>query len=319
MNAKDVIEAYVTDIAVRLPRKQRNDVAFELRALLDEELQARAEAAGRGADAAMATELVQTFGSPADVAARYRPTLTIIDPADGHSFLRAAVIGLAVIWSLGLWESLRQPIGSVDALLRVLGHWWGAKVIPSLWWPGVLVVWFGLAAWERRRRPRTSEWKPRTADRIHGSRAALVLAIIGILCGLFVLLEPRWVLDVFWGGRAAPEAYEALTYTDAFRQRQAPWLLGLILVNIPLLIIVIVNGRWPALLRRIELALSLLNCAVMAWTVLDGPVFMTQRSDQTAKSILVLIIVFTLVDIGIKLRRRVRPTPNGFTPSPLNS
>ena len=48
MNANDVIESYVTEVAVKLPRKQRNDVAFELRALINEELQGRAEAAGRG-------------------------------------------------------------------------------------------------------------------------------------------------------------------------------------------------------------------------------------------------------------------------------
>jgi len=58
MNANDVIESYVTDVALQLPRRQRNDVAFELRALLNEELQARAEAAGRGVDAAMATEFL---------------------------------------------------------------------------------------------------------------------------------------------------------------------------------------------------------------------------------------------------------------------
>src|SRR5262249_18639896 len=82
MNANELIESYVTDVAVRLPRKQRNDVAFELRELLTEELQAKAEATGRDADAAMATELLQAFGRPVDVAARYRPTLTVIDPAD---------------------------------------------------------------------------------------------------------------------------------------------------------------------------------------------------------------------------------------------
>ena len=34
MNANNVIESYVTDVALQLPRRQRNDVAFELRALL---------------------------------------------------------------------------------------------------------------------------------------------------------------------------------------------------------------------------------------------------------------------------------------------
>jgi hypothetical protein len=310
MNANDVIESYVTDVAVRLPRKQRNDVAFELRALLNEGLQDKAEAAGRDADAAMATEFLRAFGRPGDVAARYRPTLTIIDPADGHSFLRAAVIGLAVIWCVGLLMRLRQPIDSAGEFLGVLGQWWGTTVIPSLWWPGVLVVGFGAASWARRRWPQTSEWKPRAGDRIHGSRAAMVMGLVGILCGSFVLIDPRWVLDVFWGGRAAPAAYEALTYTDTFLRRQAPWLLVLILLNIPLLITVIVNGRWSAMMRRIELGLSLVTCAVLAWTALDGPVFMAPSSDRTAKFFLVLIVAFTLMNIGIKLYRSVRPTPS---------
>ena len=86
MNANDLIESYVIDVAVQLPRKQRNDVAFELRALLNEGLQDKAEAAGRHVDATMATEFLRAFGRPADVAARYRPTLTIIDPRTDPDF-----------------------------------------------------------------------------------------------------------------------------------------------------------------------------------------------------------------------------------------
>lgn len=311
MNANDVIESYVNDVAVQLPRKQRNDVAFELRALLNEGLQAKAEAAGRGidADAAMAIELVQTFGRPADVAARYRPMLTIIDPADGHRFLWATVVGLAIIWCLGLLVSLRQPIDSGWDLLNGLGQWWGGTVIPSMWWPGLLVVGFGVASWVRRRWPQTSEWKPRADDRIPGGRAALVMGLIGILCGLFLLINPRWLLDVLWSGRAAPAAYEALTYTDTFLQRQAPWLLVLILINIPMFITVIVSGRWSPLMRRLEVGLSLVTCAAMTWTVLDGPAFMTPASDQTFKFSMMLIVLFTLISTGIKLHRSVRPTP----------
>jgi len=310
MNPNELIEAYVNEVAAQLPRKQRNDVAFELRALLGEELQGKAEAAGRSVDAAMATELLHAFGRPAEVAARYRPTLTIIDPADGPSFFRAAVIGLAIIWSLGLLVGLSQPVGAGSDLLTVLGHWWGSTVIPSLWWPGVLVVGFGAAAWARRRWPPTSEWKPRTTDHLAGGRAAMVLGLVGILCGSFVLLDPRWLLDVLWGGRAAPAAYEAFTYTDTFLRRQAPWLLGLILLNIPLFITVIVKGRRSAVLRRLEMALGLATCAAMVWTVMDGPVFVGSQSDRTVKFFLALIVAFSLTSIGIKLYRSVKPAPN---------
>jgi hypothetical protein len=310
MNANEVIESYVTDVAVQLPRKQRNDVAFELRALINEGLQDRAEAAGRTLDAAMAIEFLRVFGRPADVAARYRPTLTIIDPADGHRFLRAAVIGLMVIWCLGLLKFFQQPIGSGWEFLRALGQWWGATLIPSMWWPGVLVAGFGLSSWVRRQSPQTSKWTPRVGGRINGGRAAMVMGLVGILCGLYVMIEPRWVLDVLFGGRAAPAAYRALTYTDTFLQRQGPLLFVLLALNIPLMIAVIASGRWSAMTRRIEIGLGLLTCAVMVWTAMDGPVFMARASDATAKFFFVLIVAFTLINYGIRLQRSVRPAPN---------
>jgi len=310
MNANDVIESYVTDVAVQLPRKQRNDVAFELRTLINEGLQDKAEAAGHDVDTAMAIEFLRAFGRPEDVAARYRPTLIIIDPADGHRFLRTSVIGLVIIWGLGLLKFFQQPIGSGWDFLQALGQWWGTALIPSMWWPGVLVVGFGLASWVRKQSPQPSKWKPRAGDRINGGRAAMVMGIVGILCGLFVLVDPRWMLDFFWSGRAAPAAYEALTYTDTFLRHQAPFLLVLLLLNIPLLIVVIVKGRWSALLRRMEIWLGLVTCAAMAWTILDGPVFMASASDRAVKGFMVLITAFTLIYYGVKLHRSVRPAPN---------
>jgi hypothetical protein len=313
MNANELIESYVTDVALKLPRTQRNDVAFELRALLNEELQAKADAAGRTADAAMAMELLQAFGRPADVAARYRPTLTIIDPADGHAFLRATLIGLAVIWCAGLLEVLQQPIGSGWDVLTVLSRWWWGAVsvvVSSLWWPGVLVVGFAMSARSRRRRPHTAVWTPRADRNTHVNRFAMAASIVGIVCGVSVLIEPRWLLDLFWNGRAAPAAYEALTYTDTFRHRQAPVLLVLLLLNVPLMIAAIVRGQRSTVLRRMETGLSLVICAAMLWTVLDGPVFMAASGDSSAKFAMVIIIAITLISYGIQSFRRIRPKPN---------
>lgn len=310
MNANDVIESYVTDVAVRLPRKLRNDVAFELRELINEGLQDKADATGRVVDAAMATEFLRAFGRPREVAARYRPALTIIDPADGSKFLRATVIGLVIIWCLGLLERMGQPVGSAGDVLNLLGQWWTGTVIPSPWWPGVLVLWFGAAAWVRRRWPETAVWKPRTGDRIHGGRVAMVVAVVGMLCGLYVLIEPRWVLDFFWDGRAAPVAYKALTYTDTFLRRQGPWLLLLLALYVPLYAMAIVKGQWSDLLRRIETGLGWALCAAMAWTVVDGPVFMAPASDAMVKFFLILAIAYTLIDFAIKRYRQVRPAPN---------
>lgn len=309
MNANDVIESYITDVALRLPRRQRNDVAFELRALLHEELQARADEVGRAADAEMAIALMRDFGRPDDVAARYRPALTIIDPADGRRFVRFALVGLGILWALGLIGGLSQPLASTADVLRMLGQWWGGTVLPSLWWPGVLVVTFGLAHWSRQRWPQSSPWKPRDNDRIPGGRTTMVMAMVGILCGLYVLIEPRWILDVTLHGRAATAAYDALTYTDTFRHRQAPWLLVALLLNLPLFSAVIIQGRWTPRLRQLEIALGLFTCALMLWTALDGPVFVGEASNPTVKFILVVLTVFSLGCFGLRWYRSVRPTP----------
>lgn len=309
MTPNELINAYVTDVALRLPRRQRNDVAFELRALLYEELHARADDAARTPDSAMALALLSGFGHPGEVAARYRPALTIIDPADGHRFVRASTIGLLVLWGLGLLARLQQPLTTGSDALRLLGQWWGGTVLPSFWWPGALAVGFGVAAWSRRRFPQTHTWKPRDHERIHGGRTAMVMAMIGIVCGLCALIDPRWLLDVAFQGRAAPAAYQALTYADTFLHRQAPWLLIALLLNLPLFAAVIVRGRWTPLLRRLDIALSLLTCALMLWVALDGPVFVGEASDRTVKALLVLTSLFTLGYLGMRRYRSVRPTP----------
>jgi len=309
MTANEIIDCYVADVAVQLPRKLRNDVAFELRALLQEQMQDRADALGRAADAPMATDMLRAFGNPRDVAARYLPALTIIEPADGHKFLRVTAIGLAAIWVLGLLKHLQQPIQSGWDLLSVMGQWWVGTVIPSLWWPGLLLVMFGIGAWTRRRWLQDAEWKPLATDRLRGGRAALVMGVIGMVCGLYVLTEPSRVLDIFWGGKAAPAAYQALTYTEAFLQRQAPWLFALIALNIPLYISVIIKGRWTGQLQTLEKSLALANCAAMAWAVADGPIFLATSSDQTTKVLMTLIIASTLVYMLVRKLRSVRPAP----------
>lgn len=134
MNANDVIESYVADVAGQLPRKQRNDVAFELRALLQDELAERAVQQARPPDKAMAMSIVAGFGRPAEMAARYAPRHSLIDPADNHNLL---------IWAI---------VGAV--LLRGQDVFWLA-------WMGALLLIFLTMAWLRRRWPGLLGWRPR--------------------------------------------------------------------------------------------------------------------------------------------------------------
>jgi hypothetical protein len=310
MTANEVIESYVNEVALQVPRRQRNDVALELGALLREGLEDRAEAAGRDADATMAVEFLNAFGRPEDVAARYRPALTVIDPADGPRFVRLTWIGLVIIWGASLLEQLGQPDAAGGDALMLISRWWWwwiGTVLSSLWWPGVLVTWFALSAWTQRRWPPAADWKPRAKDRLDGGRAALLLGMVGVVLGCVVLANPTLLLDVVWQGRAAPAAYTALTYDPGFLQRQAPWLFALVLSNLPLMAVALVMGRHPAWLRRLETVFSLVTCAVMLWVVFDGPVLVTPAGDTTAKFLLLVIAVVVLLYLAVSRFRQVRP------------
>ena len=305
MRANEVIDAYVADVAVRLPRARRDDVAFELRALLLEALQDDADAAGRPADEAMALSRVRASGRPADVAARYRTPVTIIDPADGGHFLRMTVIGLAIFWIAGFASALQ---GGGD-VLSMLGRWWTGTVIASLWWPGVLVVGFGLAAWGRRRASPVSDWTPRAPDAVSGGRPGVAFGLVAAVLGATALVEPTRILDVFWGGAAAPAAYAALTYADGFLALRGPVLFALVAANVAILAAVLVLGRRPVALRRVEAVLAIVTIVAMAWVATGGPILQSAAGDRTAKAALVLIAAGMAIVLAVQAWRRVRPAP----------
>lgn len=305
MNADELIASYATEVASLLPRRQRRDVGIELHQLLTEELQARADAAQRPADATMALELLHDFGRPAEVATRYRAPLVIIDPLEGRRFLRLALVGMALIW-LGGALSLSGELKAGGGVLAALGHWWTGAGLAALWWPGFLVVCFGLATWARRRWPQSTAWRPRVLDPDRVNRLAMVSALAAIACGLAILVRPTRLLDLLFDGRAAPAAYAALSWTDGFLHGPAPWLLlGLLLSTLPM-IHAVIRGRWSPAARRVEIVLGLAICALMLWTAFGGPVLQADVSDRFLKAMLLLLSAVSLLDTGLKLRRRSR-------------
>ena len=143
MDINAIIDSYVRDVAACLPRAKRNDVAYELRALLDEELAGRAQVAGHAPDRAMVMAMLADFGRPAEAAQRYHTSAPLVAAADTHHFLIWALGGAVV---LVLHEQLSAPGIDIGGLF--------------LQWLGILLLFFALAGWLRRRRPDSFRWKP---------------------------------------------------------------------------------------------------------------------------------------------------------------
>lgn len=314
MNPEAIIETYVGDVVRHLPRAKRADVAFELRSLLNEELQGRASDAGRAADAAMADELLKGFGAPVDVADRYRPAgFTIIRPADAPRFARIALIGVGVQWVLSLIATYTSPVDAAapggDWLSR-LGTWWLTWGLGSFWWPGFIVTLTMIAAFVASKRDSSNSTPvPSIAvvdrDRIKRPVMAVYIAL-GMVGAAIVLAVPslaKWAPGL-------PEALlAAFALDEGFLAIRALWVLLLWAASLAIGIALLVAGRWSRLTRRIALASNVAWIALLLWWVLAGPIFVSPAADGVTKACLGLLIALCLLDMVLTVRRASRAIP----------
>jgi hypothetical protein len=291
MRASDVIEMYVDDTVRLLPKRMREDVAAELRALLNEELAGRAGESGRPADEALALSLVQGYGRPNEVAARYQPAWTIIDPADSQSFVRAAWIGAGSLIVLSVLSKLQSPAPGAANNFVTIG---------TLAWIGFLVVAFGTKSWMRHRWPAKAIWQPRDRDQANRIGAAIVIPVATLVLVLYG--APAWVLDHISGGRINTSW---ATYTPSFRQFGLPLCLGLMAGLLALLAFAAIQGRWTRLMRRIGIGLNLALALVVLAIAVQGNIFQSTAVDQIARSILALVAVIYVPGVGAQIYNEI--------------
>jgi hypothetical protein len=301
MDATEVIDSYVHDVARRLPPGKRNDVAFELRALLADDLQDRARAEGRSPDHEMAVAMVREFGRPAAVAVRYYRPFTLIEPGDTWSFLVAAVVG-----------------GTLAGLLVSLGHGsvpsrepaQGANVA-LLAWLGVLVVAFGVKNLILRYRPGAFAWTPRLVrDSDSASRAGAVGLVLVWLALLVCYVMPGRIAELVSGGHvdAGTLAYSA-SFTSGWRM---PWLTGLLAIAAGLQLAVAVQGRWRPSTRWARIAVTALISFQLGWHASYGDIFEDPRAERLGVLAFAWLSGVIFIGCGILLYReysRVRPAP----------
>lgn len=297
----DLIEAYVGDVVKRLPGRQRRDVGFELRALLGEELRGRAGDAGRTPDEAMTLELLRGFGHPEEVALRYHPPgPPIIPPQHSRAFMWATVIGVALQWSVSL------PLHAGSGVYNWVGAWWTSYGLGAFWWPGFLVSVMMIAALVRRRWPAgAGAWTPRSIDRDHVNRPLYMTGL-----GLALAGVGFWIALAWWANAASYAIIPGIFQFDPeFMATQAPVVLLYWTASISLMVVVIIEGRWRRLTRRIDLALRVACCVLLTWIVFSGRVFVLDGTNEPTKGALVLLILALLLQAAWRLWRGREMSP----------
>lgn len=308
MDTKAIIESYVGEVVRHLPRRQRNDIAFELRSLLTEDLDGRASERERPADEALAIELLTEFGRPQDVADRYRPAgFTVIRPADAPAFMWISLGGLVLQWVITLPAVLLDPAGHGEWLTR-LGTWWLSWGLGAFWWPGFLITLTIIAAAISHRRGRSeAPWvPPRAIDRDRVNRFSMVfLTALGVVGASVVLALPTLA---YWAPGLPQPVLAAFAFDPVFLAWKAPWVILLWLVELTLAIVAIVRGRWDRTLRRISQASGVAWIALSTFWVVSGDIFVADSADAVTKLCLVFVILIVLVGLIISVRR----TPAGI-------
>lgn len=302
MTPDAVVEAYVSDVARRLPRAKRNDVALELQALLRDELAGKAEMSGRAADEAVALELVRAFGAPDEVAERYRPAgFTIIPATRSARFAAIALGGVALQWLVTLPAALVKEPGRE---LVMLGAWWLTYGLGALWWPGFMVTAAIIGGWVRHRWPpaAVSTWRPSARDRDEINRTTWVISSVAAAFGIAALVGAPW-----WGEKLLPPAAAGVFEYDAdFLPLGGAVVVAMWTLTAVSSAIVFFEGRWRPLTRQLDLAFTLLWLAVMAWLVVGPRIFVNDAADEAARFWMGAVAAMVAIDFAVKIYRQTQ-------------
>lgn len=295
MTPSEIIESYVHEVARRLPHGKRNDVAFELRALLQDEIADQATGKSLSNDAVLAS--LSRFGRPAEVAARYHAPTPVIEASHTAHFLIWALGGTIVIAVLALLDPSRDGSG------------------PILQWLGLLVLAFGLLGLVCRRYPDLLSWKPRrVADPHRANRALCGLAAIGTLgLPLFIYWAPQSFVDTIFVGRVPTDG---LALTQAFAQSGVRVLTSVLLVAAAAIYFTVaLTGRWWSYVRYLLGLVNLFIGITLAWHTAasdQGEIFLSAETNEIAAPIFALTGAFMIVAALYDIYRewmRIRPAP----------
>lgn len=292
MNPNDVIESYVVDVMRRVSAKDRNEVGLELRGLLTEMLDARAQAEGRGADLdKIVLAMLRDFGTPQQIAARYRPPGIVILPAEQtRSFTQWSIGGIALQWAMSLPQVF-------DGSLSISG-WWLTWGLGAFWWPGFMAMMSLLAAWLRSHGLFQPKWTPRIADPDRVNRRGMIAGLVGFAIGMTFMIALPWLV-----GLLPPHLARAFAFDPDFLHARAWPVVILWLGSFATLSLILRNGRQNALTRRLELGTSLGFIALLAWWMSAGNIFVETSTNDGARGGLALVIAIIVIDLAVKLYR----------------
>ncbi|MGH7562872.1 MAG: hypothetical protein ACREK5_00400 [Gemmatimonadota bacterium] len=307
------IERYVRQVARRLPRGARADVAGELRSLLTDEIEERIAAEPRRPAEEIALERISAFGEPAAVARRYSADKEhLIGPALYPAFRTAVAIVLgiyavlALLWAL---EAVHTTMYVIPFRFEFTEMTSGYDILMgALANLGVLVVVFAaIERLGRRREGATASepvWDPRKLPELpHPGRVSRIGRTISAVAGLLILaalhFAPDWLgLLIIRGNEWGP--FQVL---DPNYRTFLPWLDAWIVGGILHDVWLIRRGFKDPLAHGLEAVIDGFGAIIALAIVADGPFTVL---DVAFKPVIAIVAVVILVSAVADAVRAVR-------------
>jgi hypothetical protein len=322
----NLIDAYVSEIGRRLPRKTRGDIEAEIRSILQDMLDERSQKTGKPVDEEMTLEVLKAYGAPEKVAATYQGERSLIGPRMYPTFILIVRIVLAVTGALaliGLGVALGHalnPEEAVQTVLRAIGNF----VVSAMTALGNVVLIFAIIEWALYRAgskvdfkgiPDQKEWDPRSLLKAAPSNlikmGETIVEIVGCFAAIAIFNFYPQILGfgIFSNGNwflGAGSAVSSPLLSPAFFHF-VPYLTVVWVLTILLDIALLRYGYWNTPTRTFFIVLKVINIAIAA-AMLAAPSLLAlttasltpaMGSAQAAGSLVTLLNLVIRIALGL--------------------
>lgn len=262
-NASELIGRYVHEVTRRLPPKQRADVGRELRSSLLDALEDRFGPEPTWVQAAI---LLRETGSPAKIAASYRPADSyLVGPEWYPAFtlvlriVLAALVGvLTVSTAIALWLGPAAEAGA-----RLAGFVSATVESGLIAFAIVVAVFHLLQRTEAPPEPAAGSWDPADLPPVVACDVAGRFETIteAVVSAAFLA-----VLYLFRGWIGIPVAGDGPPLLNDLFLRHLPWLAAAMILGMALNAWLVWRGRWSWTSRAVNLAIDLFALWVL-WRI----------------------------------------------------
>lgn len=300
--ANEWIDRYVNEVGRRLPSNQRTDVEREIRSLIEDEVAGRLEAqdaaeGSRPDHEAVVLAVLQTFGAPEEMAARYYMPRTLIGPAMMPIYRIVLGIALAITLVVSILDlildggaTMAEPL--VDILLSLLGN--AVQAFGSVTLIFIILERFGLGG-----EGNAPVWNPTSLPPVKDpNRISIAETVTEIAFTAVAIVLANAYLNPETGALYLNGERQPFPLFSPEVVQYVPWLTVVWGADILVNIVLLVRGRWEPATRVAAMIAAAASGFVFFRMAVGGPLSALSPLDPIFKVSAAVVVVFCLWEIG---------------------